>query len=177
MAILTGKHIKLRALEPNDLDFLFETENDESLWEISGVQTPFSKNILKIYIENAHLDIYAAKQFRFVICDLNNSVIGLIDLYDFNPQHKRVGIGILILPKYQSMGFGKEALSLIINYCKNYLNLHQVYASILSENLISISLFEHFNFKKSGEKKDWIFNNGGYKDEYLYQLILSNKNE
>ena len=171
MATLLGKHINLRALEPEDLDFLFSIENNENNWEISGTQLPYSKHILLQYIENAHQDIYEAKQYRFVICNVEDTPIGLIDLFDFNPQHKRVGIGILILPKYQNKKYASEALEMVTEYAFNYLNVHQIYANIISTNLKSIALFEKNNFKKIGIKKDWLYSNSSFKDEILYQLI------
>jgi diamine N-acetyltransferase len=102
MITLKGKNIQLRALEPEDLQFLFDTENDESFWEVSNTQTPFSKSLLKQYLENAHLDIFEAKQLRLIIQENSNKKpVGIIDLFDFNPQHKRAGIGILIHKEYQ----------------------------------------------------------------------------
>jgi len=176
MATLLGKNINLRALESEDLDFLFTTENDEFFWEISSTQTPYSKYILQKYIENSHQDIYEAKQYRFVICDIKNTPVGMIDLFDFNPQHQRVGIGILITSENQTKGYGSEALEMIIDYAFTYLNVHQIFANITSDNLNSISLFEKFNFKKVGLKKDWVYSNATFKNEILYQLI-KNTNE
>ncbi|MEE3999414.1 GNAT family protein [Tenacibaculum sp. FZY0031] len=172
MHTLTGTHIKLRALEPEDLEFLFQIENNESFWEVSHTQTPFSKFLLKQYLENAHLDIYEAKQLRLVIDDkVTGKSIGMIDLFDFNPQHKRAGIGILIHPDFQQKGFASEAIQLLINYCFTHLHLHQLYANITNDNTNSLHLFEKQNFKQIGIKKDWIFYNGTYKDELLFQLI------
>jgi diamine N-acetyltransferase len=171
MATLLGKNIHLRALEPADIDFLFSTENNEQFWEISGTQLPFSKYILNKYIENAHQNIYEAKQYRFVICNVENTQVGMIDLFDFNPQHKRVGIGILILPKHENNGYASEALEMVIDYAFSYLDVHQIYANITSNNLKSIALFEKNNFKKIGIKKDWLYSNSTFKDEILYQLI------
>ena len=176
MAILLGKNINLRALEPEDIDFLFSSENNELFWEISSTQLPFSKYTLQNYIKNAHQDIYEAKQYRFVICDSKNLPIGMIDLFDFNPLHQRIGIGILINPKHQTNGYGSEAIEMIIDYAFTYLNVHQIYANITSDNKESISLFEKFKFKKIGIKKDWIFSNSIFKDEISYQLI-NKKNE
>ena len=103
---LEGKKVRLRALEPEDLEFLYTLENDTEFWEISHTQTPFSKFVLKHYIENSHLDIYEAKQLRFIIEETtNNNSVGMIDLFDFNPQHKRAGIGIVINHKFQKEGF------------------------------------------------------------------------
>ncbi|NVK53735.1 MAG: GNAT family N-acetyltransferase [Flavobacteriaceae bacterium] len=172
MKTLQGNTILLRALEPEDLEFLFETENNEAFWEVSSTQVPFSKFLLKNYLENAHIDIFEAKQLRLIIQEnLNNKAVGTIDLFDFNPQHQRAGVGILIHEKYQKNGFASEALQLLITYCFTHLNLHQLYANITSDNSKSIALFQKHQFKKIGLKKDWIYYNGNFKDEILFQLI------
>ena len=169
---LSNLHINLRALEPEDLEFLFQIENNESFWEVSHTQTPFSKYILKRYLENAHLDIYESKQLRLMIEEKSTSKqIGMIDLFDFNPQHKRAGIGILIHPDFQKKGFASEALSLLINYSFSHLQMHQLYANITSDNSKSLALFQKQNFIKIGVKKDWILSEGKFKDEVLFQLI------
>lgn len=172
MQTLKGTHINLRALEPEDLTFLYTIENNESFWEVSHTQTPFSKFLLKQYLENAYMDIYEAKQLRLII-ELNNNQqpIGTIDLFDFNPQHKRAGIGVLINPEYQKNGYASEALDLLINYCFSHLNLHQLYVNITDDNLNSLHLFQKKNFTKIGIKKDWIFSKGQFKNEVLFQLI------
>ena len=172
MQILQGKNIQLRALEPEDLQFLFDTENDTDFWEVSHTQAPFSKFLLKQYLENAQLDIYEAKQLRLIIQEnKSNEPVGMIDLFDFNPQHQRAGIGILIPQKYQQLGFADEALTLLINYCFSQLNLHQLSANITVDNNKSIGLFNKHNFKQIGIKKDWIYTKGTFKDEILLQLI------
>ena len=172
MKTLKGKHLILRALDPEDLEFLYSIENNELFWEVSHTQTPFSKYVLKQYLENSHLDIYEAKQLRLIIEDaVNKKQIGMIDLFDFNPQHNRSGVGILIQPNFQNMGFASEALSLLINYSFSYLNLHQLYANITDKNTKSKSLFKKHNFIEVGVKKDWILSKGKYEDEILFQLI------
>jgi diamine N-acetyltransferase len=170
MIHLSSKNIILRALEPGDLEFLFQTENDRSFWEISSTQIPYSKHILSQYIANAHLDIYEIKQLRLII-EKDRKQIGMIDLFDFNPQHKRAGVGILLLNEYQGNGWANEALQIFIKYAFSDLQLHQLYANILTQNKKSITLFTKNNFKQIGIKKDWILSNNQFKDEYLFQLI------
>lgn len=176
MINLSSKYIKLRALEPEDLEFLFQTENNTALWEVSNTQTPFSYYLLKQYLANAHQDIYEAKQLRLII-EHQNTAIGMIDLFDFDPKHLRAGIGIVLLEKYQQKGFANEALQLFIKFAFESLNLHQLYANITTDNIKSIQLFTQNNFKLIGIKKDWIFSKNTYKDEGLYQLINNNINE
>jgi diamine N-acetyltransferase len=84
MITLKGQTIFLRALEPEDLEFVYAIENDETIWEVSNTQTPYSKFLIRQYLENAHQDIYEAKQLRLAICKNQTSeAIGLIDLFDF----------------------------------------------------------------------------------------------
>lgn len=174
MKTLKGKHINLRPLESEDLQFLYDSENDEANWKVSGTQVPYSKFILKNYIENSHQDIYEAKQARLVIESKESKLaIGMIDLFDFEPMHKRAGVGILILNEYQNKGFASEAIELIISYAFNYLNLHQLFANITTDNKNSISLFEKYKFQLIGIKKDWIYHNQKFTDEATYQLIHS----
>ena len=173
MKILTGKNIILRALEPSDLDFLYQMENDESVWEVSNTSTPYSQFILKQYLENSHKDIFEVKQLRLVICTSENQkAIGCIDLFDFDPKNRRVGVGILISStENKQKGYAFEALQLLTNYAFTHLNVHQVYANIPEDNLPSIKLFEKLGFLKSGTKLDWIHSKGSYKNELHYQLI------
>lgn len=174
MLNLKGDKVILRALEPEDLEFLYELENNPDIWEISGTLVPYSRNVLRKYLENAHRDIYDVKQVRFCICNLQNNPIGLIDLYDFDPRHKRAGIGLIISgTENRNKGAGTEALSLIVQYAFEVLELHQVFAHITEENKASIRLFEKMGFQQSGLRKDWIKSGNTYKSEFIYQKINS----
>jgi diamine N-acetyltransferase len=173
MITLKGTNIYLRALEPEDLEFVYAIENNELVWEVSNTETPYSRFLIRQYLDNAHQDIYEAKQLRLAIC-LNNSqeAIGLIDLFDFDPKNNRAGVGILINDaQNRNKGIGSEALALIVDYSFEQLQLHQLYANIGTDNEISIQLFTKFGFQKIGIKKDWIKVNNRYKDELLFQLI------
>jgi diamine N-acetyltransferase len=173
MVTLKGKNIYLRALEPEDLEFIYAIENDESIWEVSNTQTPYSRFLIRQYLENAHQDIYEAKQLRLVICKNQDfEAIGLIDLFDFDPRNNRAGVGILIKDSgNRNSGIGSEALDLLIHYSFTTLNLHQLYANIDLENEVSLALFTNFGFQNIGVKKQWNLINGRYKDEALFQLI------
>ena len=173
MITLKGKNLFLRALEPNDLEFIYAVENDESVWEISHTQTPYSRFLVRQYLDNAQQDIYEAKQLRLAICENNNeNAIGLIDLFDFDPKNNRAGIGILIKnTENRNHGIGTETLDLLIKYAFYNLNLNQLYANIDTENVASLKLFTNFGFQKIGIKKQWNLVSGIYKDEALFQLI------
>lgn len=170
---LKGNQVYLRALEPEDLSFLYEIENDETLWEVSNTQTPYSKWLLKNYLENSHQDIYEAKQLRLAIVEnQSENLIGLIDLYDFDPKNSRVGLGIVVKnPSERNKGFGSESVKLLLGYAFQVLNVHQIFVNVAETNSASIKLFSNFGFQKIGVKKQWNKIGSVYVDETLYQLI------
>jgi len=172
MLKLEGKTILLRALEPEDLSFLYELENNPDLWEVSGTVTPYSQYVLKQYLENAHRDIYEVKQLRLAIGAKTGKVVGLIDLFDFDPKNRRVGLGLVIAGQEdRNKGIGSEAVALICQYAFSVLGVHQLYANVLEDNSASIHLFEKMGFEIAGCKKDWILSNGQFKNELLFQKL------
>ena len=170
MVTLKGKQVFLRAIEPEDLEFIHDIENDEQIWYLSQTKVPYSKYVIKQYLESAQSDLFETKQLRLVISNFKSESIGLIDLFDFDPYHLKVGLGILIAElQDRRNGYAKEAVLLIKEYCFNHLNLHQVYCNILSKNKASIDLFEKSGFTICGTKKDWIKNKEGWLDELMLQ--------
>lgn len=165
--------IRLRALEPEDLELLFEWENNSVYWIISNTVAPFSKYTLKRYMENSHKSIYETGQLRLMI-DLiaEKKTIGTIDIFDFDPFHKRAGIGILIADESERRkGYASMAVKCLTDYCFKTLQLHQLYCNILANNCESMDLFRKQGFVEIGIKKDWVKVSQGYLDEHMFQLI------
>ena len=175
MNILENRTISLRATEPGDLDLLYIWENQSAIWRVSGTLSPFSRHILKQYLEHAAKDIYEAKQLRMMIqLNSNHRPVGAVDLFDFDPHHHRAGLGILIAdPSDRRQGYAREALDTMIAYCFEVLHLHQIYCNIAAGNQASIKLFQEAGFMECARKKDWLFTGSGYQDELLFQLISS----
>jgi len=167
------KDIKLRALEPEDLELLYEWENNITYWTISNTVSPFSKYTLKRYVENSHKSIYETGQLRLMIDHIPDKIsIGTIDIFDFDAYHKRAGLGILIAnEEYRRRGYATMALTCLVDYCFKTLQLHQLYCNILANNCESIDLFKKTGFVENGVKKEWIKTSDGYLDEHMFQLL------
>ena len=167
------KDIKLRALEPEDLELLYEWENEDEYWAISNTLSPFSRYTLKLYIENSHKTVYETGQLRLMI-DLipEKKTIGTIDLFDFDSYHQRAGVGILIADKtYRNKGYAGMALQCLIRYCFETLQLHQLFCNIGENNNESLRLFSSAGFTESGMMNDWVKTKDGYLSVKMFQLI------
>lgn len=151
---LNGNTISLRALEPGDANLLYNWENNRELWPVSFTLTPFSRFILEEFVQSAYNDIYTNKQLRLMVQKQENA-IGIIDLFEFDPQHARCGVGIYIHEDHRLSGCAAECIELIKEYCFNTLLLKQVFAHVNALNLPSLALFEKTGFEKTGLKKAW----------------------
>ncbi len=106
-----------------------------------------------------------------MIVTTDDEAIGFVDLFDFDPKNDKIGLGVLILDHARGNKYGREALELLIEYTFKNLYVHQIYANVLEDNIVSIKLFESLGFVKTGVKKDWVLEGNHYKSEYLFQLI------
>jgi diamine N-acetyltransferase len=168
-------HIELRAIEPEDIDLLYKWENDQLIWEISNTIAPFSRYVLTKYIESSHLDIYQTRQLRLmidVVTKNTRQTVGAVDLFDFEPVHNRIGVGILIGDKSdRGKGYADASLKKLMDYTFKVLKLHQVYCNILVSNTVSLNLFKKHGYKVIGQKEQWVKTTDGYVDEVMLQCI------
>lgn len=166
-----GRKVVLRAMEPEDLDTLYQIENDTTLWAHGISNVPYSRYALRKFINESLNDIYADHQLRLIVeLKETREIAGCIDLFDYSVRHHRAEIGLVIRKPFQRRGLGREALGLLLRYAFSFLRLHQVYAYVASENTPAASLFEQAGFERSAVLKDWIQEAGEYKSVVLYTL-------
>lgn len=171
MAYLENDIISLRALEPEDLATLYKWENNSEWWHVGNTINPFSKFVIRQYLVNSDKTIYENKQLRLMIdVKESNQTVGMIDLYDFDAQHNRVGVGIVIEDKFQQNGYAALALELLVEYVFGFLGLHSLFAHVMTENTASMKLFEKQGFEQTGTLKEWVRKKEVYLDVNVYQL-------
>jgi diamine N-acetyltransferase len=174
---LVGKHIYLRAVEKDDAGQVFLWENNPKNWKVSNTEVPFSMFDIIQLIEQQS-DLRKSGQLRLVIMTQQDKrAVGVIDLYDVNFKHGYAAVGILIAEDQdKGKGIATEALSLLIQYCTEILELRNLYCQIHGDNKASVALFEKAGFLHAGTRTNWLRFKNKYFDELTYQLCLENKN-
>lgn len=174
--IQNNREIRLRAVEPEDVDFLLEMENNPGLWQVSNNLAPYSRYQIEQYVLNAPNDVRSNGQLRLIIeftgNDDSTTSVGAVDLFDIDLVNRRAGIGITVISPFRRQGIASEALELLKQYSIEHLHLHQLYCSISSINHHSIKLFEKKGFTRCGTRKEWFFHGNKWSDEILYQSFL-----
>ncbi|MBR4363347.1 MAG: GNAT family N-acetyltransferase [Prevotella sp.] len=170
--------VTLRAMEPEDLDLLYQIENDKNLWGVGATNVPYSRYVLHDYVANSSGDIYTDKQVRLMVdcqqqtVDCQQQTIGIVDLINFSPKHCRAEVGMVLMPSYRGKGLGEMILQELAQYAKTVLHLHQLYAVIGVDNAPAIHLFEKIGYSAGRVLTDWLFDGTHYQDAVLMQRVL-----
>lgn len=175
MDFLSGTRLLLRAVEPEDVSLVYRWENDSSTWGDGCALAPYSRYAIRTYIEESQRqDIFQLRQLRLMIaCRSDQSVVGMIDIFDFDPYHRRAAVGIYVDALYRKQGIASEALELLCRYAFDFLHLHQLYAHVAKGNAASLRLFESSGFERCGVLSQWICRDKGYDDVIILQRIAS----
>lgn len=173
LPLLSDGRIRLRAVEPSDLDLIMKWENDSSLWSVGVTVAPFSRRIIEEYIASYTADIYSSCQLRLMVeLIATEETVGMVDLYDFSPVNLRAGVGVLIDGDFSRRGIGLASLLLLERYCFERLGIHSLYATIPQNNLASRRLFEKAGYRISGRLRSWLRHGSSYADAFLVQRML-----
>ncbi|MDR0541143.1 MAG: GNAT family N-acetyltransferase [Dysgonamonadaceae bacterium] len=174
LALLKDETILLRALEPEDLDWLYRWENDPELWQYGSTLAPYSRFALRDYLSNVlSQDVFQSRQLRLMIVENHSQrPVGTVDLYDLDPIHSRAGIGILLDAAYRGKGLSRQALRLMHTYASRVLLLHQLYAYVPDNNFSSYNALRKSGYEEAGLLKSWLKTADGYQDVHFMQRFL-----
>ena len=164
--------IRLRALEPEDLELLYRIENDDVLWRVGATNVPYSRYVLHDYIASTRSDIYADRQLRLMIEDEGHAVVGIVDLVNFEPRHLRAEVGVVVVADSRRQGYASAALRELCRYAQETLHLNQLYAIIDEENTDAVELFRKSGFSIENTLKNWLFTGKDYHDAVLMQTFF-----
>jgi len=164
--------VRLRAIEPEDLDLLYRVENDRELWDVGTTNVPYSRYTLHDYIAHASGDIYTDCQVRLMIENEEGGVVGIADIIDFDPKHLRAELGLVIERPFRHCGYASAAIDMLADYALRTLHLHQLYVCIAADNQPSLSLFCKMGYRQSARLADWLFDGRCYHDAIVMQRLL-----
>lgn len=164
--------IRLRAIEPEDLDLLYRIENDVRLWNVGTTNVPYSRYTLHDYVANASEDIYTDRQVRMMVENGDGQTVGIADVVSFDPANCRAEVGLIVLDAFRRQGYGSSILEAVTHYAVSVLHLHQLYAYCDSRNQASLDLFLKMGYRRAATISDWLYDGREYRDAVLVQLVF-----
>lgn len=169
---MQGEKVRLRAVEPEDLEFLYHIENDTETWDVSARREPYSRFALREYISAVDKDIFQRGQLRFMIENSSGETVGTLDFSGFDSINSRAELGIYIAKEFRRNGYAAEALQIALSYAKKYIRLYQAYALVAEGNKPAQGLFVDAEFVHTSTLKDWLLKSGGAEDILVFQRVV-----
>ncbi len=113
-------------------------------------------------------------QASYIFClDLveTNQFIGLIALNMGKPNYKTAEVWYKIHLNYWNKGYTTEALTKLLDFAFNNLELHRIEAGCEVENIASIKVLEKVGMIREGRKRKKLPIRGEWKDNYFYAIL------
>ena len=152
---MSDVRIKLRAVEPEDVDFLLDCESDRRNARWSDYRAPFSRNQLLTYALTYDADPFASGNLRLVIETEDKNRVGILDLYNISDKDSKAYIGICIHSDFRRQKYGISALNELIIYARERLGLNQLVAKVAETNLAGLQLFTTSGFISIATLPSW----------------------
>lgn len=159
--------LRLRPLEREDLRFVHELDNNESVMHY-WFEEPYEAydELSDLYEKHIH----DQSERRFVVVHGEESV-GLVELVEINHIHRRADFQIIISPEYQGKGYATKAVLLAMGYAFKTLNLHKLSLVVDCENERAINIYRKLGFKEEGLLRQEYFADGRYRDAYCMAVF------
>ena len=169
--------ISLRALEPEDVDLMYQCDNDEEARIWTDYSAPLSRAQLMDYALNYDADPFKAGQLRLIAekeQDEGGKVpVGIVDLYNISQKDGKAYIGIYVLPEFRRQGTGSNILKVTEEYANRFLGLRMLVAKVSTQNGIAISLFKKAEYSQLAILPGWHRLGPAYHDIILFTRILN----
>lgn len=166
---ITGKIVKLRAIEIEDTPFLQKMMNSsgmESMTIGSWFPVSYEKQLSWFQERNEQEDL------RYMVQIKNGETIGLISVTDIDWRNRTAEMGIKIgnvTGRKENDVY--EAVMLTLRYCFNEMNLHIVTSRLLAYNHLSKKLNLKCGFVEEGRLRHRVFKKGKYQDLLLFSIV------
>lgn len=152
--------LRLRPLEREDLRFVHELDNNESVMHY-WFEEPYEAFFELCDLYEKHIHDQSERRF---IAEADDLRVGLAELVDINHIHRRAEFQVIIAPEHQGRGYAKRATRLAVEYAFAILNLHKVYLVVDVDNAVAIHVYKEMGFKQEGLLKKEYFSGGEYRD-------------
>ncbi len=167
--MILGHKTRLRAIEREDLLTFVRWFNDPEVRRYLDMYLPMSKAEEEAWFE-AYLKDDTSR--NFAIETEEGELIGTIGWGDLDWKNRSACLGIVIAEKeYWGGGYGTDAVTALVGFAFNEMNLHRIYLSVFEFNDRAIRCYEKCGFRHEGRAREALFRDGKYHDHLLMAVL------
>lgn len=170
--MLTGELIRLRPLEPEDVDALWRWHNDPEVMRWLTADHPESLAQIRKRFEEKKSNSYESVVFGIETVAVG-TLIGVIGLRDARPEQGRAELDIYLGEKdHWGGGYGTDAMRVICRYGFDMMRLHMIALWVVAGNEAALHVYKKIGFQVDGRhRQSFRGQDGQWHDEYLMSLL------
>jgi ribosomal-protein-alanine N-acetyltransferase len=169
---LETERLILREIKKEDAQEIFACFSNNDVTRFYGQETLESIEQAESFVDFFSKNYAEKRGIRWGIeRKETKGIIGTIGFNAWLPKHKRAEIGYEIHPEHWRNGYTMEALSKVISYAFQELDLTRIGAVVFTENEASNKLLTKAGFQKEGVLRDYMYQNGNAHDTYVYSFL------
>lgn len=170
--MLSGPRVRLRAIEREDVPLLNGFSNDLAVELAGGGDPPYPQSLSRAYAFFDHQLSDGRNDGANFAIEADGQLIGICGLYNTDEVARAASLGISIGNKaYWGRGYGREAVSLLVDYGFRMLNLQRIYLDVHARNERAIRAYRAVGFVEEGRLRRHIWSDGRY-DDLIYMGVL-----
>ena len=159
--------LKLRPLEREDLPFVHELDNNESVMHY-WFEEPYEAYVELRDLYDKHIHDQSERRF---IAERDGERVGLVELVEINHIHRRAEFQMIIAPGHQGKGYATLATHLAIDYAFSVLNLYKLSLIVDCENARAVHVYRKLGFRDEGCLRHEFFVGGEYRDVFRMAMF------
>ena len=173
--MLEGQLVRLRALEPGDLERCYTWINDREVTRYTTARYPMSRADEERWLQASTSNFTLG--VKLAIETMAGDHIGNIDLHRSHPEDRKCGLGIMVGDKERwSQGYGRDAIITLLRFAFHEMNLHRVWLTVLEDNERAIVCYLKCGFVEEARQRQDVYTLGRFRD-VLYMGVLRDEFE
>ena len=167
--MLKGKLVSLRSMEKDDLKTLHALEKNVELVQFGNGQ--WEPEPLAAWEKHFEKDL-EREQFTSFVIEVEGIAIGGIGLHHKERRDGSTQFGIGIYhPDYVGKGYGREAITLLLDWAFYDQNWRRVWLEALSVNERAVRVYRALGFVEEGRLRQHAFFRGEYVDVFQMGML------
>ncbi|MCC6952993.1 MAG: GNAT family N-acetyltransferase [Deltaproteobacteria bacterium] len=167
---LRGETASLRPIESKDLSQLVEWRNQPETWAQFFNTSPLTEDGQAEWFKNLRSD---KRRQLFVVTTPEGKAVGTVGLDTIDQLNQSAEIGNILIgdSSYRGKGLAQAAVSLLVDYCFERLNLRRLYLHVFEENAAARKVYEKCGFTVEGILREAKYADGKFKNVVIMSRL------
>ncbi|MDQ1713899.1 MAG: hypothetical protein QOE45_3349 [Frankiaceae bacterium] len=170
--MLSGERVTLRPIRPDDYERLYAWRMDVATF-IATSEKPAVPTTFADFTETLDRKTRDPKDAVEWGVDVDGSLVGRAAMYAIDELSRNAAVGLTLGPEHRGKGYGRDVLTVLVDYAFRHRNLNRVWLQVLATNDAGLRSYAAAGFVEEGRLREQAWVDGEYVDEVRMAVLRS----